>query len=62
MGVEVTLRSGGVDRFGTPGDGLWTAERDDYSGTLKVSFLRAGQWEEVRRFYRTEEWSRVEIR
>ncbi|GMA39006.1 hypothetical protein [Mobilicoccus caccae] len=62
MGVRVTRRDGTVDEYGRTGDGAWTAERDDYSGTLKVSFLRAGYWEEVRRFYRSEEWARVEIR
>lgn len=62
MGVRVTRRDGHVEEFGLPGDGLWTAQRDPYSGTLKVSFLRAGHWEEARRFYRSEEWRRVEIR
>lgn len=62
MGVRVMRRDGTVETFGIKGDGLWTAQRDDYSGTLKVSFLRAGYWEEVRRFYRNEEWARVEIR
>ena len=47
--------NGTVETFGIKGDGLWTAQRDDYSGTLKVSFLRAGYWEEVRRFYRNED-------
>ncbi|WP_176489694.1 hypothetical protein [Mobilicoccus massiliensis] len=58
----MTRRDGTVDSYGVDGDGFWTAERDPYSGTLKVSYLRAHRWEEVRRFYRTEEWSRVEIR
>lgn len=61
MGVRVTRRDGRVEVYGRPGDGEWTARRDDYSGTLIVSYLRAGRFEEVRRFYSTAEWKRVEI-
>ena len=62
MGLRVTRRDGRVEDFGLPGDRLWTATRDPYSGTLTVAFLRAGRWEEVRRLYRSEEWRRVEVR
>ncbi|MDO5698522.1 MAG: hypothetical protein Q4G51_11190 [Dermatophilus congolensis] len=61
MGVRVYRRDGGVDVYGHAGDGEWTARRDEYSGTLLVAYLRAGKFEEVRRFYRTEEWSKVVI-
>lgn len=61
MGVRVYRRDGRTELYGRPGDGEWTARRDEYSGTLLVAYLRAGRWEEVRRFYRSEEWSRVVI-
>lgn len=61
MGVRVTLRDGRVDVYGRRGDKEWTARRDEYEGTLLVAYLRAGRFEEVRRFYRGDEWSRVEI-
>lgn len=61
MGVKVRKRDGSVEVFGRPRDGEWTARRDEYSGTLLVAYLRAGRFEEVRRFYRSEEWNRVEI-
>ncbi|MBO3156925.1 hypothetical protein GZ189_08475, partial [Dermatophilus congolensis] len=47
--------------FGHPRDGQWTARRDDFSGVLLVAYVRAGVFEEVRRFYRSDEWRRVEI-
>lgn len=61
MGVRVWRRDGGRDDFGTAGDRAWTARRDDASGTLLVAHLRGGRFEEVRRFYRPDEWRRVEI-
>lgn len=61
MGVRVTLRSKRVEEFGRRGDGEWTARHEEYSGTLLVAYLRAGRSEEVRRFYRPEDWARVEI-
>ncbi len=61
MGVRVYRRDGSTEVYGHPGDGEWTARRDEYSGTLLVAYLRAGKFEEVRRFYRSEEWSKVVI-
>ncbi|WP_168581904.1 hypothetical protein [Gephyromycinifex aptenodytis] len=61
MGVRVWLRDGRIEQYGRSGDKEWTARRDEYDATLLVAYLRAGQFEEVRRFYRGDEWSRVEI-
>lgn len=61
MGVRVVLRDGRVEQYGRRGDKEWTARRDEYDGTLLVAYLRGGRFEEVRRFFRGDEWSRVEI-
>lgn len=61
VGVRVWLRDGRREDFGHPRDGQWTARRDDFSGVLLVAYVRAGVFEEVRRFYRSDEWRRVEI-
>lgn len=61
MGVKVYRRDGTIDTYGHPGDREWTARRDEYSGTLLVAYVRAGRFEEVRRFYRPDEWARAEF-
>lgn len=61
MGVRILRRDGRVDVYGVPGDRLWTARRSDAAGTLVVAQVRLGQFEEVRRIYRPDEWRRVEI-